>query len=173
MKPQAAWRGVRGGRAEDGSQHLLPLQGFWGRGGSEDKAGKRGEKGNDMEKQNRSIKRGERRELAKGNKTRPLTLTTEGLLGIQTLVLQGESMGDGRQGGAEDGSAARAGGKGVLEKTGRLGIKRGRCERAPGQSGSCREACGERQNAQSGAGAGRRAGGACWTQSAAEGLGQG
>lgn len=89
MKPQAAWRGVRGGRAGEGSQHLLPLQGFCGRGGSEDKAGKWGEKRNDMERQKRSIKRGERRVLAKGNKTRPLTLTREGLLGIHTAVLQG------------------------------------------------------------------------------------
>lgn len=79
-----------------------------------------------MERQNKSIKRRERRVLAKGNKTRPLTLTREGLLGIHTAVLQGESMGDSTEGGAEEGSAARAGGKGVLEKTGRLGIKTGR-----------------------------------------------
>lgn len=51
-----------------------------------------------MERQCRSIKRGERRELAKGNKTRPLTLTTEGLLGIHATVLQGESTGDREEG---------------------------------------------------------------------------
>lgn len=113
MKPQAAWRGVRGGRAEEGSQHLLPLQGFRGRGGSKDKAGKGGEERNDTERQNRSIKRGERRESAKGKKTRPLTRPTDGLLGIRTTVCQGESMGDRKEGGAEGRSGARAAGKGV------------------------------------------------------------
>lgn len=39
MKPQAAWRRVRGGRAGEGSQHLLPLQGFQGRGAQRTKAG--------------------------------------------------------------------------------------------------------------------------------------
>lgn len=98
-----------------------------------------------MERQNRSIKRGERRELAKGNKTRPLTLTAvEGRLGIQTIqtaVLQGESMGDRRGGGVEKGSAARAGERG-LEKTGRLGMKEGVLREDAGPSGSCKEACG-------------------------------
>lgn len=162
---------MRGGRAEEGSQHLLPLQGFWGGWCSEDKGGKGGEKRNDMERQNRSIKRGERRELAKGNKTRPLTLTAaEGRLGIQTIqtaVLQGESMGDRRGGGVEEGSAARAGERGSRKdrKAGDEGgdAERGRRTERKLQRGmwvktkytDCTE---ERWGRE-------RAGGACWTRS--------
>lgn len=126
-----------------------------------------------MERQCRSIKRGERRELAKGNKTRPLTLTTEGLLGIHATVLQGESTGDREEGELKRDQQLELL-EGVPEKTGRLGIHK---------EGAMREGAGTERKlqtslwvetkytAQRGSGAQSRAGGACWTERGSEAWG--
>lgn len=84
--------------------------------GSEDKAGAGrgvGEKKNSKERQNRSTKR-EEGDSQNETKTRPLTLPVQDLLGTHTTGLRGESMGDSK-GVTEEGTGARAAGKGDLE----------------------------------------------------------